>query len=158
VLSLGLHTQANRQLRRPIKLVLYDLMTNELCKFCVIASGTSDAEVVAVTDRCIAFVPIDMASKGHLLLIPKDHFETILDTPNEILESLMVFAKNLSISLQTKSEVSGVNLLHASGESAQQSVQHFHIHLLPRFDKDGLDAWPKLPGSREKLEVSHEFI
>lgn len=133
-------------------------MTNEPCKFCAIAAGTSDAEVVAVTDQCIAFVPIDMASKGHLLLIPKDHYETILDIPNETLESLMVFAKNLSFSLQTKTEVSGVNLLHASGESAQQSVQHFHIHLLPRFDKDGLDAWPKLPGSREKLEVLHEFI
>jgi histidine triad (HIT) family protein len=133
-------------------------MTIEPCKFCAIASGASAADVVAVTDRCLAFVPRDMAAKGHLLLIPKGHYETIIDIPNDILESLMVFAKNLSVSLQSKSEVSGVNLLHASGESAQQSVQHFHIHLIPRFDKDGLDAWPKLPGSSEKLEVSHEFI
>jgi histidine triad (HIT) family protein len=106
----------------------------------------------------MAFVPRDMAAKGHLLLIPKIHYETILDIPNETLESLMVLAKNLSISLQSKSEVTGVNLLHASGESAQQSVKHFHIHLIPRFDNDGLDVWPKLPGSSEKLEVLHEFI
>jgi len=132
-------------------------MTNESCIFCKILSRRSYAEIVAETDDCIALVPSNMAAKGHLLLIPKQHCETIFDTPDDILASIMSFAKKLSLNLQDGADVSGVNLLHASGHSAQQSIQHFHIHLLPRFEHDGLNAWPNLPGSREKLEVIHEF-
>lgn len=94
---------------------LCDLMTSELCTFCGIFSDESHGEIVAETDNYIALVPSSMSLRGHLLLIPKEHYETIFDALDEILASILIFARKLSLGLQNQAGVSGVNLLHASG-------------------------------------------
>lgn len=91
---------------------------------------------------------------GHLLVIPNKHFENIFDIPEEELAHIIKFTKKISSHLKECLSATGINILHASGKSAQQSVPHFHIHIFPRFDNDSLDTWPKL----EKKEYDKDEI
>jgi histidine triad (HIT) family protein len=79
------------------------------------------------------------------LLLQKNHFQDIYTVPDDILEVLLVTAKRIANHYKTQIGALGINILHASGETAQQSVPHIHFLLLPRFENDGLNAWPKLP-------------
>lgn len=85
--------------------------------------------------------PIDPISKGHVLVVPKKHVVNILDANNEILSHLIVVAKNIGKDLLEKNNAQAMNLLHAAGKEAQQSVFHFHFHVVPRYENDGLDLW-----------------
>ena len=77
----------------------------------------------------------------------KTAYYDIYTAPESILRNLMIVSKKLAIHYKTQIDASGINLLHASGISAQQSVLHFHLHLIPRFDKDGLNAWLEFPSA-----------
>lgn len=99
-----------------------------------------------------AFAPLekDVLADDHLL-VPGEHHENIFDVPEQVLEELVATAKQVSRVLE-ETEVSGINVLHASGESAQQSVRHLHFHLVPRREEDGLDLWPDTEYSGEGYE------
>lgn len=115
------------------------------CVFCKIAEGQVPSNKVYEDEHCIAFAPLekDMLSKGHLLVIPKKHFENIYDITIDELTFLMRAIKLISKKLKETYGAEGVNILNASGKVAQQSVFHFHFHLVPRYADDGLDTWPK---------------
>lgn len=85
--------------------------------------------------------PIDPISKGHVLVLPKKHFVNMLDTDDETLSHLIVVAKNVGCTLLEQNNAQAMNLLHAAGKEAQQSVFHFHFHIVPRYENDGLDLW-----------------
>ena len=112
------------------------------CIFCAIVAGEEDAVVVDETDETIAFAPLEPVSEGHLLVIPKAHYENLFDIPEPILRAVMKHAKSIAEELHAD-DFDGVNLLHTSGKAAQQSVPHFHIHLAPRRSTDDLDLWPE---------------
>ena len=114
------------------------------CVFCDICSQSHLSKVVYRDNVVSCFLPRKMEVYGHLLVVPNQHWQNIFDIPDEDLAHVMKIAKKMSLRLQTGLGATGVNILHASGKSAQQSVLHFHIHLIPRYDNDGLDAWPKL--------------
>ena len=116
------------------------------CIFCKIIRKESPAKIVFEDDDILALLPKEKVSKGHTLLIPKKHFENIFDIDTIILEKLITVSKTLSERLSKESNATGINLLHASGKDAQQSVAHFHLHIIPRYKNDGLDLW-----LREKL-------
>lgn len=116
------------------------------CIFCKIIKKEAPAKIVFENDDILAFVPKEQISKGHTLLVPKNHFENIFDIDKTILEKLIVVSKDLSGQLAKENSATGINLLHASGKDAQQSVFHFHLHIVPRYENDGLDLW-----LREKL-------
>lgn len=111
------------------------------CIFCRIVRGELPAQVHYEDERFLAFSPLDLASKGHLLLIPKAHFSDIFDIDEETVGKLFSTAKKISSDLIKKFNATGVNFLHASGKDAQQSVFHFHLHIVPRYPQDGLDLW-----------------
>ena len=73
----------------------------------------------------------------------KNHFENIFDIPESELKEIIDTSKKISILLKNKLNADGINILHASGKEAQQSVFHFHIHIVPRYKNDKLDTWPK---------------
>ena len=89
----------------------------------------------------MAFLDTNPASTGHTLIIPKKHYENIYDVPERELERVIVVAKKLAGAYREVLSAEGVNILHASGEVAQQSVFHFHIYLVPRYSNDGLNLW-----------------
>ncbi len=113
------------------------------CIFCKIIKGELEVKKVYETDSILAFIPKDQVSKGHTLVIPKEHYENIFEIPKKKLEEVMEASKILSKKLQEELKATGVNLLHASGKDAQQSVFHFHVHVVPRYPNDGLDLWIK---------------
>lgn len=116
-----------------------------MCVFCQIVEHKAPAEVIYEDDDVICFFPIEAEAYGHILVVPKKHYENIYDIPSDELLSLMNVIKFLSVELKKKFCFEGINILHASGKEAGQSVFHFHFHLLPRQENDNIDAWPSLP-------------
>jgi len=92
----------------------------------------------------MAFVPLHLEAYGHTLVAPRAHYETLWDLNPHLLASVIGVVQMLTVHYRACIGATGVNLLHASGKDAQQSVPHFHVHLLPRFQGDGVDAWPSL--------------
>lgn len=113
----------------------------ENCIFCKIINKKLTATIIFENDEFLAFKPINQISKGHTLLIPKKHQENIFDINIKSFERLAGVAQKLSKELVEINSASGINLLHASGKDAQQSVFHFHLHIVPRYKEDGLDLW-----------------
>jgi histidine triad (HIT) family protein len=121
------------------------------CSFCEITAGKLVSTKVYETKNSLSFAPLKkhIISKGHMIIIPKKHYKDIYDIPKQELYPLMDTIKTISQKLKEKYNANGINLLHASGKVAQQSCFHFHIHLIPRYKKDGLNTWPKT-GYKEK--------
>ncbi|MCP4321322.1 MAG: HIT domain-containing protein [Alteromonadales bacterium] len=122
------------------------------CVFCNIIEGTIPSKIVFENNDCLAIVPIKPESNGHLLVIPKVHAIELDDISDECLSQLTIFTKSVCNKIKLKYGASGFNLLHASGKSAQQSVDHFHIHVIPRFENDGINTWPALKGGEDIYE------
>lgn len=113
------------------------------CIFCKIVKGELEAKKIHEDESVLAFIPKDQVSNGHTLVIPKEHYESIFDIPKELLQKVVIVSQELSQKYKIELSASGVNILHASGKDAQQSVFHFHIHVVPRYPNDGLDLWIK---------------
>ena len=128
------------------------------CIFCKIVNGDLPSMKVYEDEFTLAFMDIAEDVDGHICVIPKKHFESILDCDNETLSHLIDAVKNVSLHLTENCGYEGVNLLNASGKAADQSVPHFHIHIIPRKTNDGLDTWPKLPGAKEEIKAVFERI
>lgn len=117
------------------------------CIFCNIVNNQIPAWVIYQNQDVICFLPNPPEVYGHTLIAPKQHIMDIYAAPESILGSMMAASKKLALHYKTQIGASGINVLHASGASAQQSVFHFHIHLFPRFENDGLNTWPQLPAT-----------
>lgn len=112
------------------------------CIFCKITDGSEKSLKVFENEHTIAFAPNPntIISKRHLIIAPKKHYENIYDIPENELYNILKTTKFISQKLKSRFNADGVNILHASGKVAQQSV--FHFHLVPRYFNDNLDAWP----------------
>lgn len=103
-------------------------------------------------EHTLSFMDIAKDVDGHILVVPKKHKKNILDCDEETLFHLMETVKKISNHLVDNCGYDGVNLLNASGESAGQSVGHFHIHIIPRKINDNIDAWPHFNGAEHEVE------
>ena len=128
------------------------------CVFCRIASGVIQGLRVYEDAETLAFMDIANDVDGHILVIPKKHCKNILDCDPDTLNSVMRTVKTVSLHLTEKCGYDGVNLLNASGESAGQSVPHFHIHIIPRKRNDQIDAWPHFDGAKQELRSVFDKI
>lgn len=113
------------------------------CVFCNIVARNSPGTFIYEDDTVAVIETIHPISKGHVLVIPKQHYENILDVDVETLKQLAVATQNIAKTQVVSHHADGVNVLHAAGEAAQQSVFHFHFHIVPRYHNDGLDLWFK---------------
>jgi len=118
------------------------------CIFCKIIKKQEPARIIYEDKDVICFLPKTIEVYGHTLIVPKKHYESLYDIPEKLLSKIIRIAKKLALAYKKKIGATGINLLHASGKDAQQSVFHFHFHLFPRFKNDGLDTWPKLPKTK----------
>lgn len=112
------------------------------CIFCKIIKGEIPSYKIYEDDKVYAFLDIACDSYGHTLVIPKKHCTNVLDCDDEYLSAVMSAVKKISNHYVNDCGFSGVNILNASGESAQQSVFHLHMHIIPRKKGDNLNAWP----------------
>ncbi|WP_179271007.1 HIT family protein [Rubricoccus marinus] len=115
------------------------------CAFCDIAAGRISADLVVYrTERVVGFVAREPDAFGHTVLAPTVHCADLFDAPVEVACDLTHAVQSLAQHYRETIGMDGFNLLHASGRAAQQSVPHLHVHLIPRFDGDGLEGWPPL--------------
>ena len=113
-------------------------MENNECIFCKIAKGELKSEIIDRTDNFIAIRDANPISEGHALIIPKKHFVTLLDVPNNFGEELLMFIKKISGKLLDDKYGDGFNILMNNLEVAGQVVMHAHVHIIPRKEDDGL--------------------
>ena len=124
----------------------------EDCIFCKIIKGEIPTNKIYEDDMTLAFLDISKDTYGHTLVVPKVHATNVLDCPDDVLGAVIKTVKKVSNHYVQNCGFKGVNILNASGEEAQQSVFHLHFHILPRMDKDEMDAFPKLFGTINSLE------
>ncbi|MFX3673791.1 MAG: HIT family protein [Paenisporosarcina sp.] len=109
------------------------------CLFCKIVSGSIPSTKVYEDDHVVAFMDIMPLTKGHTLLIPKKHYANVYEMPSEEAGQLFSVVPKIASALNTAFEPAGLNLINNNGAPAGQSVFHFHLHFIPRYDKtDGL--------------------
>ena len=111
------------------------------CIFCAIAERTGPAEVVEADERAIAFLDISPATRGHTLVISRNHSDNLLEIDPEDLAHVAQMAQSIAKRMPGALGCDGVNLLNSCGTAAWQTVFHFHLHVIPRYDDDPL----KLP-------------
>ena len=113
------------------------------CSFCNIVAGDLDARIVLDDESCLAFLDQRPVFPGHCLVIPKHHYETLAELPDELTGSLFRNVKHLSSSVQQALNADGTFVAINNGVS--QSVPHVHVHVVPRRHKDGLRGffWPR---------------
>lgn len=117
---------------------------NENCIFCKIAKGEIKSEKIAESNNFFAVNDINPVAKGHCLVIPKKHFGTLLDIPNNLGEELLQFTKKVAGGLMDKKLGDGFNVIMNNLEVAGQLVMHAHIHIIPRKEKDGIRFFVKV--------------
>jgi histidine triad (HIT) family protein len=122
------------------------------CLFCKIVAGDIPATRVHEDERTIAFMDINPGTRGHLLVIPREHATDLLSVDPEDLAAVARTAQVMAARVSDKLGADGVNLLNSCGAAAWQTVFHFHVHVIPRYVADPLQLpWHPAPGDRDEI-------
>ncbi|MEA2222221.1 MAG: histidine triad family protein [Solirubrobacteraceae bacterium] len=125
------------------------------CLFCKIVAGEIPATIVAEDDRTIAFMDINPATRGHALVIPRTHARDVHEIDPEDLKAVAAAAQQLAAKTRERLGADGVNLLNSNGRAAWQTVFHFHMHVIPRYDGDPLRLpWVPSPGDIDDVAAA----
>ncbi len=111
------------------------------CIFCKVIKGELPASKIYEDSDVLAFLDIKPVNPGHTLIIPKSHFESIHDTPDELVAKMSIVAKKIAGAIQMKLGAEGVNIGMNNGTAAGQIVFHAHIHVMPRYGTDSFKLW-----------------
>lgn len=106
------------------------------CIFCKIANHEIPGKIIYEDEICMAFLDLSQTTDGHTLIIPKKHSNSFLDTDPDILAHIIKIAQNTANKLVKKTNAKGMNMISNMNEVAGQTVHHFHIHLIPRYQED----------------------
>jgi histidine triad (HIT) family protein len=129
------------------------------CAFCAVAAGDGDAAIVAAGEHTVAFLDHRPLFPGHVLLIPREHHETIEDLPPALVEPLFAEARRMAGAVRRAMASEGTFV--ALNNRVSQSVPHLHVHIVPRNRKDGLRGffWPRNPyGDEAHVAATAEAI
>jgi histidine triad (HIT) family protein len=114
------------------------------CDFCSIARGRAESvEVVCEEESWLAFFPLEPATPGHTLVIPRVHVENLWEAPPALASDLMAGVIRVGRAIRQALTPEGMNLITSAGSTAEQTVFHLHIHVVPRWTRDGFGRiWP----------------
>ena len=122
------------------------------CIFCAIVAGTSPAHRIYEDENAIAFMDINPATDGHALVVPRTHVRDLWEIGETEATQVMAATVRLAETMKKALEPDGMNILHATGAAAFQTVFHFHLHLIPRYFNDPIRLpWVPRPGDRTKI-------
>jgi histidine triad (HIT) family protein len=134
-------------------------MADQDCIFCKILAGDLPALIVDEDERTIAFMDIAPATRGHALVIPRTHSTDLLSIEPEDLAAVALAAQRLATRAKQRLGADGVNLLNSCGRAAWQTVFHFHVHVIPRYEDDPLRLpWVPGEGDREQIEAAAQEL
>jgi histidine triad (HIT) family protein len=126
----------------------------EDCLFCGIVAGEVPAEIVDSDEDTVAFLDINPATRGHALVVPREHSRDLMDVSDSDLQSTMLAARRLARRMDETLRPDGFNLLNSCRPAAWQTVFHFHVHVVPRYDDDPLELpWKPEPGDPEEIRA-----
>jgi histidine triad (HIT) family protein len=129
------------------------------CIFCKIAAGELPATIVDEDERTLAFMDIAPATRGHALVIPREHTPDLLGIGAEDLTAVNLAAQRLAGRAKRRLRADGVNLLNSCGAAAFQTVFHFHVHVIPRYEGDPLRLpWVPTPGDSQEIAAAAEEL
>ncbi len=130
------------------------------CIFCKIIQGEIPATKVYEDEKVLAFMDINPLNDGHTLIVPKRHAETIFEIDPQDLIATMKVAQRLAIAIKKALNSDGMIVVQLNNKAAGQMVPHLHIHLIPRWENDGLQIgkWEMKPGDMEKIKDIAEKI
>ena len=129
------------------------------CIFCKIVAGELPARIVDEDERTITFMDIAPATRGHALVVPREHSADLLSVPPEDLVATVAAAQRLAGRLGERLGAEGVNLLNSCGASAWQTVFHFHVHVIPRYTDDPLRLpWVPEQGNPDEIAAAAEEL
>ena len=111
-------------------------MTNDNCIFCKIAAGVIPSATIYEDEDFRVILDIEPASKGHALILPKEHYANLYELPEELASKAMLVAKKVITKMTEILGCDGYNVLQNNGEAAGQTVFHYHMHLIPRYKED----------------------
>lgn len=130
-------------------------MRDENCIFCKIANGEIPAATLYEDDDFRVILDLGPASKGHALILPKEHYADLYELDDAVAAKVLVLAKKMITTLTDVLKCDGYNLVQNNGEAAGQTVRHFHLHLIPRYQNDqvGLTWKPGSLSEADKEEI-----
>jgi histidine triad (HIT) family protein len=122
------------------------------CLFCGIVEGSIPSQQVDSDERTVSFMDINPATPGHALVIPRAHSADLLEISEEDLEATTVAAQRLAKRAKEVLNADGINLVNSCGAAAFQTVFHFHIHVVPRYEDDPLKLpWVPTEGDPDEI-------
>lgn len=134
-------------------------MAQDDCIFCQIVAGDAPATIVDSDERTLAFMDINPATRGHALVIPREHSADLGEISDEDLVACAHAARRLAQRARERLGADGVNLLNAHGGAAWQTVFHFHFHVIPRYQDDPLRLpWTPGPGDPDEIAQAAERL
>ena len=129
------------------------------CIFCKLANHVFETNMIYEDDDFAVILDAGPATKGHCLILPKEHYANIYELPEELTGKAFLLAKKMAGYLTDRLNCDGFNIVQNNGETAGQTVFHFHIHLIPRFKDDGQRiGWkPGKPSDEELAALKDEL-
>ena len=129
------------------------------CVFCKIRDGQIPSVKIYEDERAFAIMDINPINTGHCLVITKAHAPTVWDAEPADLQAAIAAAKRIALAVRTAVKPDGLNMLQANGPAAFQSVPHYHLHLIPRWNNDGKGFdWPLVAGDRAQIQAVGERL
>jgi len=112
-------------------------MTDKDCIFCKLANGDIPTSTLYEDEQFRIILDANPATRGHALILPKQHYANIFEIDDDVLRDLIVLGKKLASVMKERLGCDGVNIIQNNGETAGQTVLHFHLHVIPRYKDDG---------------------
>ena len=129
------------------------------CIFCKIANGEIPSKTLYEDENFRVILDLSPATKGHALILPKEHYDNLYELPEDTAAGVMKLAKKMAAVMTEKLQADGFNLVQNNGETAGQTVMHFHMHLIPRYEEDGQHiGWEPGEVTQEELEEIQKQI
>lgn len=124
------------------------------CIFCKIANGQIPSKTLYEDEDFRVILDLEPAAGGHALILPKEHAANLYELPDDTAGKVMPLAKKMAHIMREKLLCDGLNLVQNNGAVAGQTVEHFHLHIIPRYADDGQEInWVKRKPTQEELEA-----
>jgi histidine triad (HIT) family protein len=131
----------------------------EDCLFCGIVAGDVPGQVVDSDEHTVAFMDINPATRGHALVVPRTHSTDLMEVSDEDLANTMIAARRLARRMRERLQPDGFNILNSCGAAAWQTIFHFHVHVIPRYEDDPLQLpWVPGPGDPDEIAALAETL
>jgi histidine triad (HIT) family protein len=129
------------------------------CIFCGIVEGSVPGHIVDSDEKTVAFMDIAPATPGHALVVPRSHSADLMEIDPGDLQATVIAAQRLARRVTESLDADGVNLVNACGAAAAQTVFHFHIHVIPRYEGDPIELpWVPSPGDPDEIAATAEKL